>query len=307
MFDVNNDRKDVSMREYTIALAGPPYSETIHVFNALTGMNQCTEYWPGTMLKKLQGKFLDGDIAYHFLCLPDVSTLLSRSEKETIIQNILMLSPPDATVIICDASNMKETLSFLLQVLELTQKVLVFVITKGSNDQAIDFDVLSSLLKIPFIVAPYRKTEGLVTLIDTLDYLINTSDCEPYLLPYSPILEEVIDCLLPYLYDYIEDSVAARWVATRLLANDPCYDSLVKDSKPLVRMITSIQDSLSAAGIDLDCYNSLLKSAYDTEAANLLSKSLSQEVTAPRNLRLTYIFLSILLLLGIVLILILRL
>ena len=133
-----------------IALAGNPNVGKSTVFNALTGLHQHTGNWPGKTVGKMSGfKIYDG-INYTFEDLPGTYSLLAHSKEEEVTRDFVYFSDYDALVIVCDASALERNLNLVLQVLEVTDKVVICVnlIDEAKKKKiVIDFDKLTSALK----------------------------------------------------------------------------------------------------------------------------------------------------------------
>ena len=110
-----------------IALAGNPNTGKSTLFNALTGLRQHTGNWPGKTVTRAEGGFSSTTRRYKLVDLPGTYSLLSASQDEEVARDFLLFGRPDCTVVVVDASALERNLNLVLQVLEITDRVVVAV------------------------------------------------------------------------------------------------------------------------------------------------------------------------------------
>ena len=111
--------------DFVIALAGNPNTGKSTVFNALTGLRQHTGNWPGKTIARAEGAFAYRDKRYRIVDLPGTYSLLSASADEEVTRNFILFGRPDVTVVVADATALERNLNLLLQVLQISDRVVV--------------------------------------------------------------------------------------------------------------------------------------------------------------------------------------
>ena len=110
-----------------IALAGNPNVGQSTIFNSLTGLHQHTGNWSGKTVGNALGKYIKNNIEYEIYDLPGTYSLISHSKEEEIARDFICFENPDVTIVVCDAVCLERNLNLVLQILEITNKVVVCV------------------------------------------------------------------------------------------------------------------------------------------------------------------------------------
>lgn len=116
---------NLSNWDHVVALAGNPNTGKSTVFNSLTGLRQHTANWPGKTVNRAEGGFEFEGKQYKLVDLPGTYSLLSASDDEDIARNFILFGQPDVTVVVVDATRLQRNLNLVLQILEITGKVIV--------------------------------------------------------------------------------------------------------------------------------------------------------------------------------------
>ena len=115
------------MKEITAALAGNPNVGKSTVFNALTGLHQHTGNWPGKTVASAEGGFRVGDTAVRLVDLPGTYSLSADSPEEEIARDYLLSGAADVTVAVADATCLARNLSLVLQIRQITPRLVLCV------------------------------------------------------------------------------------------------------------------------------------------------------------------------------------
>ncbi len=107
-----------------IALVGKPNSGKSSLFNQLTGLNQKIGNFPGITVDKRMGFCqLDETTSAEIIDLPGIYSLYPRTLDEKIVVEILTNKKgenfPDRIAVIADATNLKNCLLLLTQLIDL--------------------------------------------------------------------------------------------------------------------------------------------------------------------------------------------
>ena len=158
---------DMENFDYVVALAGNPNTGKSTVFNSLTGLRQHTGNWPGKTVARAEGGFSSGDNRYKLVDLPGTYSLLSASLDEEIARNFILFGKPDVTVIVVDATRLERNLNLVLQVLEITDRVVVCLnLMDEARRRGLEIDErrLARDLGVPVVPTAARFGEGLEEL-----------------------------------------------------------------------------------------------------------------------------------------------
>ncbi len=220
MFRVQKNSPD----DLVIALTGNPNTGKSTVFNALTGLNQHTGNWPGKTVTNAQGKYNYKEKNYILVDLPGTYSLMANSLEEQVARDFICFGRPDATVVVTDATSLERNLNMVLQVIEITNNVVVCV---NLLDEArrknihIDLPKLAALLGVPVIGTNARMGVGLNELQEAVYKVAGgNSRNSPIAIHYDEVVEDLVQMLEPTIQKRIKSQINSRWVALRLIEGD---------------------------------------------------------------------------------------
>ncbi len=150
-----------------VALAGNPNVGKSTLFNALTGLRQHTGNWAGKTVATAQGRYTYQGAEYQLVDLPGTYSLAAHSQEEAVARDYIQSGQADGVVVVCDATCLERNLILVLQVLELTGRVLVCVNLMDEAERLgveVDLPVLSQRLGVPVVGAAGGRQDGLEEL-----------------------------------------------------------------------------------------------------------------------------------------------
>ncbi|MBI3166789.1 MAG: 50S ribosome-binding GTPase [Anaerolineales bacterium] len=216
---------DMTDFDFVVALAGNPNTGKSTVFNALTGLRQHVGNWPGKTVSRAEGGFSYGDQKYKLVDLPGTYSLLATSLDEEVARDFILFGQPDVTIVVVDATRLERNLNLVLQVSEITNRVVVAL---NLMDEArrhklqVDERRLARDLGIPVVPMSARQGEGIPELLQAVSEVAKGEVVgKPYRVKYvSPELKRAVEQLTSQIESAFPDLPNARWVALRLLDGD---------------------------------------------------------------------------------------
>lgn len=211
--------------DFTIALAGNPNTGKSTIFNALTGLKQHTGNWPGKTVTSAEGRFSYKEHRYRLVDLPGTYSLMSTSEDEEVARDYILFGRPDVTVVVVDAERLDRHLSLVLQIQEITNKVVVCLnLMDEANRHGVDVDVrgLSRDLGVPVIATSARRKEGISELLLAI-HQVATGKIVPELHKIKGIPKtsfDAVENVSKALIALDPELPSVSWLAMRLILKD---------------------------------------------------------------------------------------
>jgi ferrous iron transport protein B len=216
---------NIGKADFVVALAGNPNTGKSTIFNALTGLRQHTGNWPGKTVTRAEGGFGHGDYTFRLVDLPGTYSLLSTSTDEEVARNFILFGRPDVTVVVVDATRLERNLNLVLQILEITDRVVVCLNLMDEarrNRLEVDARQLARLLGVPVVPTSARYRRGLDQLRATIEEVATgRTVCRPRRIQERrTTLRQAMSLLVDRVRATFPNLPNARWVALRLLDGD---------------------------------------------------------------------------------------
>ncbi|MFG3604302.1 ferrous iron transporter B [Micromonospora chersina] len=152
-----------------LALAGSPNAGKTSIFNALTGLHAKTGNYPGVTVSRFVGTIQAGDRRYLIEDLPGTYSLDPISPDEQIMVDVLDgrldgEAPPDALLVVVDATTLRRSLRFVAQVLRRglpTCLVVTFSDELTVRQGQLDLSALQQALGVPVVRVLGNRGQGI--------------------------------------------------------------------------------------------------------------------------------------------------
>lgn len=211
-------------KRLTVGMAGNPNSGKSVIFNALTGSRQHVGNWPGKTVERAEGVFFHGNWEIHLVDLPGTYSLAAQSPEEIIARDYIISEEPDVVVNVVDATSLERNLNLTLQLLELTDKVVVALNLMDEVRRQgceIDVEALEAVLGVPVVSTVATEGEGLPQLKAALvEVAEGRRQTHPASVDYGLTVEGYVQSLEADLAK-LGINGQSRWIAIRLLEDDP--------------------------------------------------------------------------------------
>lgn len=166
-----------------IALVGKPNAGKSSLFNQLTGLKQKIGNFPGITVDKRTGRSQLGNaVEAEVIDLPGIYSLYPRTLDEKIVVEILTdrRNPdfPDCIALIADATNLKNSLLLLTQLVDLELPVVLalnMMDMAAKSGLSLDINKLSEALGLPVVMINAREGKGIEQLKQVLAQWVATS------------------------------------------------------------------------------------------------------------------------------------
>ena len=159
------------LQKLTVALAGNPNVGKSTLFNFMTGLRQHTGNWPGKTVDVATGHLRHAEYEITLVDLPGTYGLSGGSEDEKIAGEYISSGGADCTVVVCDGCSLERSLILALQILNMTERVVVCVnLMDEARKRGVEVHraLLEETLGAPVVLTSARDKKSHRLLLDTV-------------------------------------------------------------------------------------------------------------------------------------------
>ncbi|MCK5099271.1 MAG: 50S ribosome-binding GTPase, partial [Desulfobacteraceae bacterium] len=218
-----------------VALAGQPNCGKSTVFNAITGASQHVANYPGVTVEKLSGSCSVNGVKVEVVDLPGAYSMTSFSPEEKVTRDFILHEKPETIINVADASSIKRSLYFTLQLIEMELPVVLnlnmmdVALRKGIE---IDCEKLGKDLRILVAPTSIKKGTGKKDLMQKIELSLALNEHSNFQVDYGAMESfiEEIEAKIFTLAEFFPYPV--RWIAIKLMEGDQDVKKLLNKILP---------------------------------------------------------------------------
>ncbi|HHY39577.1 MAG TPA: iron transporter FeoB [Clostridia bacterium] len=241
-----NTAGGVTCRPRIVAFAGNPNTGKSTLFNAFTGLRQHTGNWPGKTVTVTRGRFRFRGVNYIAVDLPGTYSLLPNSPEERLAKDFIFSDLYDVVVVVTDATCLERNLALALQILEVTDKVVVcvnLIDEARSKGLRVNTEALSRMLGVPTVATSARDGEGLPALMDAIESVITgRTATRPLKLKYTSEIEGQLRRIAGWLGPTGLVDGKLRGVSVQLLCGECDVLDVLRSSNRIVECLGKLDE-----------------------------------------------------------------
>ena len=207
-----------------VAMAGNPNVGKSAIFNGLTGSHQHVGNWPGKTIERAEGICVTQGRRIKLVDLPGTYSLAAQSPEEIVARDYILSEESQVVVNVVDATCLERNLNLTLQILELTDDVVVALNLMDEVKRRrwkIDVGALEAELGVPVVPTVATEGRGLSELVSAVvDVVAGHRTTEPVAVDYGMTVTDHVERLSRDLMRLGMEK-RSRWIALRLLEDDP--------------------------------------------------------------------------------------
>lgn len=246
----NFKKQKNNQKTLTIALAGNANVGKSVLFNQLTGSSQIIGNWPGKTVEKAEGTLTFEGQKITVIDLPGIYSFSTFGMEELVSREYIAIENPDVVINVVDAAVLERNLFFTMQLIEMD---VPLVLCLNQVDEAkkkgitINRKKLEQLLGVPVVSTVAIRGEGIYELTKTALNVTRDRQNHKSHLRYGAEIEQRISKLDQTIQNAnLNLNYPSRWVAIKLLENDPEIKKLVASSESVDKSSEALAAEISA-------------------------------------------------------------
>src|SRR3990172_8514394 len=287
----SNSKKSQAKSGITFALAGNANVGKSVLFNQLTGSSQIIGNWPGKTVEKAEGTLTFEGQKITVIDLPGIYSFSTFGMEELVSRDYIALENPDVVINVVDAAVLERNLFFTLQLIEMGAPLVLClnqVDIAKKKGIVINAKKLEQALGVPVVSTVGIRREGVYELTKkAAEVAKNRKRNGKALVKYGAEIEERISKLDQAIQaENLGLSYSSRWVAIKLLENDPEIkklvlsksESIIKLTEALALEISSIHNEPSFAVVASERYSLANKIAGESQKQSEVKTTFSEKL-----------------------------
>ena len=287
----SNSNKIQAKGGITFALAGNANVGKSVLFNQLTGSSQIIGNWPGKTVEKAEGMLTFEGQKITVIDLPGIYSFSTFGMEELVSRDYIALENPDVVINVVDAAVLERNLFFTLQLIEMGAPLVLClnqVDIAKKKGIVINMKKLEQALGVPVVPTVAIRGEGVYELTKmAAEVAKNRRRNGKTLVRYGAEIEERISKLDQAIQtENLGLSYSSRWVAIKLLENDPEIrklvssksENMIKLSGALAAEISSIHDEPIFAVVASERYSLANKIASEAQRQGEVKTTFSEKL-----------------------------
>lgn len=300
-----NVKHQKDSKHLTIALAGNANVGKSVIFNQLTGSNQIIGNWPGKTVERAEGTLHFEGYDITVIDLPGIYSFSTFSLEEVVSKEYIAFEKPDVVVNVIDASLLERNLYFTIQLMEMdTPLVLCLNQTDVAEKKGITIDThrLEAALGVPVVATVATRGKGIRELVKTAVQIAQRKrELKKIPIRYGEEVETRINRLAELVEsERVKSPYPARWVAIRLLEDDPDTKELVGSqsehvtdaAQALAKEVETIHKEPSFVVVSSERYSLAARTASDAQKQGIVRTSFSDTLDSITTHRILGYFIS---------------
>ncbi|MHA1310130.1 MAG: ferrous iron transport protein B [Candidatus Helarchaeota archaeon] len=284
----DKDKENTSPR---IILVGNPNVGKSVIFYYLTGKYANVSNYPGTTVELMSGTRNIENYSFNFIDTPGIYNLVPLSEDEKVTKKVIMEENPEAIIQVGDAKNLRRTLLFTFQLLELGIPIILILNMMDeakSHNIEINLAGLSNELGIPVSGAVAVEKIGIDKIRKNI--LVVHKNKEQFnrkIIKYSDDIEKLIERIENnFKKNSIKTPISVRAITLNLLEGDQVVLDWInsninlKIKEDILNSINSVKKSYTTSIV------TVISGVREKEAENIINKyQITKEVKRDNKLK----------------------